>query len=144
MEAIPAKQTTKSGDIYSILLRAEKRQSVLMQRLPANIKEKLNSAEGRAAELKISGKDGGLFYLKYENGRLRLLDESCEVRNKVLMTDKIFYQLVGGAITPRAAKAHRYILVSGEEEMYDSEELMQAIKDWLFEIRASLGLKVRT
>ena len=134
-------EITKNGDIHAILLRAEKRQASLMERLPDKVKEKLSSAEGRAARVKITGPDGGLFYLKLIEGKLRLLDEPCETRNRVLMSDQTFYHLVGGSLTPRAAKAHRLIQIAGEEEMYDTEELMQAVEDWLAEIRASLGLK---
>jgi hypothetical protein len=139
----PIKKATKTGPVYSILLRAEKRQASLLEKLPPRIKDKLNSADGRAAELKITGPDGGLFYLKYSDGKLRLLEDACEVRNKLLMADRVFYQLVSGAITPRAAKAHRLVLISGTEEMYDTEELMQAIEDWLHEIRNTLGLTRR-
>lgn len=134
-------EITKTGDIYGILVRAEKRQASLMERLPDKVKEKLSSAEGRAARVKVTGPDGGLFYLKLTEGRLRLLDEPCETRNKVLMSDKTFYHLVGGSLTPRAAKAHRLIQIAGNEELYDTEELMQAVEDWLGEIRSSLGLK---
>jgi len=128
------------GLVADLLARAEKRQASLMQRLPAEIKEKLKSAEGRAAELKVLGEEGGLFYLKYYEGKLHLLEEPCEVRNKILMHEDTFFDLVDGVITPRAAKAHRLIMVSGTEELYDTEELMQAIEDWLKEIKKMLHL----
>jgi putative sterol carrier protein len=133
------------GLVAELLARAEKRQASLMKRLPDNIKAKLKAAEGRAAELKVLGDEGGLFYLKYYEGKLHLLDEPCVVRNKIVMKEDTFFDLIDGVISPRAAKAHRLIMVSGEEELYDTEELMQAVEDWLLEIRAILhpGMKAK-
>lgn len=141
------------GLIRDMFQRFEARQGRFFDRLPRDAKGKLAQAENKYAEVRVTGPEGGVFYIQFKGQRVKMLDEKPDVpgkMDKILVDgdemnypsgDKVLVDVVGGSLSPRAAKSHGLFWADTDRSIYDAEEFIQAFEQFLDEMRMVLGGK---
>lgn len=144
-----------AGLVRDMFRRFEARQARFFGKLPRTAKEKLAQVENKLAELRVTGPEGDVFYFKYKGERLQMLDEQPKVPyeklDKFLLDgdlinypsgDEVFFDVVDGELTPRAAISRKYFRANTEKIIYDTEEFAQAFEQFLEEMRRVLRVRV--
>lgn len=142
--------------VEDMFRRFTSRQSHFFKSLPRSAKEKFAELENKYAELRVTGPEGGVFYLQYKGQRFEMLDGKPDVPyeslDKFLLDgdtinypagDEVFFDVVDGELDPRAALSHKYFKANTDKIIYDSEEFAQAFEQFLAEMRIVLGGKKR-
>jgi len=122
--------------------------------LSGDAKQKLAEVENKYAELRISGPEGGVFYFQYKRDQLLMLDERPDIPyeklDKFLLDgdmenypsgDEVFFDVIDGELSPRAALARKYFRANTDRIIYDSEEFAQAFENAIDLMRVVLGVR---
>lgn len=139
------------GLVEDMFRRFMTRQFSFFNRLPRVSKEKLAEVESKYAELRVTGPEGGVFYLQYKGQRLEMLDDKPKVAyeklDKFLLDgdainylngDEVFFDVIDGELTPRAVISRKYFRANTDKIIYDTEEFAQAFENFLDEMRVVL------
>lgn len=140
--------------VENMFQRFMARQVSFFNRLSETARQKLAEVESKYAELRITGPEGGLFYLQYKGQRLQMLGEKPKVPyeklDKFLLDgdainylsgDEVFFDVIDGELTPRAVISRKYFRANTDKIIYDTEEFAQAFELFLDEMRIVLGGK---
>lgn len=138
--------------VRNMFKRFAHRQSHFFDSLSDTAKKKFSEIEDRYAELRVTGPEGGTFYLQYRGGHFELLDQkpkvSYEKMDKLLLDgdtinyptgDEVLFDIVDGELSPRAAVSRKYFRANTDRIIYDTEEFAQAFENFLAEMRKVLG-----
>lgn len=141
-----------AGLVRDMFQRFEARQTRFFDRLSKSAKEKLAEVENKYAELRVTGPEGGVFYLQYKGQRLQMLDEKPEVpyekMDKFLLDgdginyqggDDVLFDVIDSSLSPRAVISHRFFRANTDRIIYDTEEFASAFEQFLDEMRMVMG-----
>ena len=139
------------GLIADMFERVMSRQSIFFDGLTDDAKEKLSQVGQKYAELRITGPEGGTFYLQFEGQRLQLLTEPPDIPydelDKMILDgdivnypsgDEVLFDVIDRSLSPREVIARRYFKVNTPKIIYDTEEFAQAFEKFLDEIQIVL------
>lgn len=145
------------GLVGDALKRFMSHQALFYKQLPSKGKEKLAEVENKYAELRVTGPEGGLFYLQFKNRMLQLIDGKPDVpyekMDKFLLDgdginypsgDEVFFDIIDGDLAPRAVYDRHYFRANTDRILYDPEEFIQAFEYFLREMRKVLRIKKST
>lgn len=125
------------------------RQALFFDKLSRDSKGMLAEVENKYAELRVTGLEGGVFYFQYKGQRLEMLDEKPKEKelDRFLLDgdmvnypsgDEVFFDVIDGDLTPRAAISRKYFQANTDKIIYDTEEFAQAFENFLGEMRSVL------
>ena len=142
------------GLVADLFKRAEARQSMFFDKLSTGAREKLDEVEIKFAELRVTGPEGGVFYFRFKQQRLVMLDGvpdmPWEEMDKFLLDgdgfnypsgDEVLFDVIDKELSPRAVISRRYFQVNTDKIIYDTEEFASAFERFLDDIQVVLGGK---
>lgn len=142
------------GLVEDMFRRFMARQSRFFDQLSRDAKQKLAEVENKYAQLRITGPEGGTFYFQYKGQRLLILDEKPKLPHEKLdkflldgdtvnypSGDEVLFDVVDGALSPRAVLSHKYFRANTDKIIYDTEEFAQAFENFLDQMQTVLGGK---
>lgn len=141
-----------AGLVEQMFRRFMSRQSTFFEGLSEEAKQKLEEVNNKFAELRITGPEGGLFYLQFKGQHLEMLDGSPDVPyeelDKFLLDgddinypsgDEVLFDVIDRSLSPRAVIARKYFRANTNKIIYDTEEFAQAFEKFLNSMQAILG-----
>ncbi len=127
---------------------------MFFDKLSNDAREKLDEVENKFAELRVTGPEGGVFYFRFEEQRLVMLDGvpdmPWEELDKFLLDgddfnypggDEVLFDVIDRELSPRAVVSRRYFRVNTDKIIYDTEEFAQAFERFLDDLQVILGGK---
>ena len=139
--------------VEEMFRRFTERQAHFFNSLNDDDRQMLAELDDKYAELSITGTDGCVLYFQYKGQRLNLLDSPPEVPDEELDHfyldgdlinypggDEVFFDVIDGSLTPRAAISRKYFRANTNHILYDTEEFAQAFEKFLNEMRRVLGV----
>lgn len=137
--------------VENMFKRFMARQPKFFDKLSKTAREKLSEVDNKYAELRVSGSEGGVFYFRYKQQQLLMLDKkpdiSYEELDKFLLDgdavnysggDEVLFDIIDGELNPRAAISRKYFRANTDKIIYDTEEFAQAFEQFLGEMRTVL------
>jgi len=139
------------GLIADMFERFMSRQSAYFDSLSEGAKVKLSEVGKKYAVLKVTGPEGGTFYLQFEGQHLQMLPEPPDIPyddlDKMILDgdmfnypsgDEVLFDVIDRSLSPREVIARRYFKVNTPNIVYDTEEFAQAFEQFLDDMRLVL------
>ena len=139
------------GLVAEMFERFLSRQSLFLDSLPKDAKEKLAEVENKYAVLRVTGPEGGTFYFQFKDERLLPLKEvpavPYEELDKFLLDgdffnyeggDEVLFDVIDRSLSPRAVISRKYLQVNTEKIIYDTEEFAQMFERFLDDMQVVL------
>lgn len=142
------------GLVADMFRRFEARQALFFKRLSKAEQRKLDDLDNKCCELRVTGPEGGLFYLQYRGRHFHILNEPptipYEEMDKVLLDgdmvnynsgDEVLFDVISRNLDPRAVLSHKLMRTNTDRIIFDNEQLAQAFEGFLNDMQTVLGGK---
>jgi len=139
------------GLVGEMFERFMKRQSLYLDSLSKEAKEKLAAVENKYAVLRVTGPEGGIFYFQFKGQRLQIVKEPPDIPyeelDKFLLDgdffnypsgDEVLFDVIDRSLSPRAVIARKYFRANTDKIIYDTEEFAQVFERFLDDMQLVL------
>lgn len=122
------KDATWCDVLMGYILEDKKEHQAILGKLPL---DKRKDIIGRKGQLIIEGPDGGSWIIRLTSiGAVRETSKS-GILHKFRMREETLQDLILERLEPREAWSKGLIRITGEHMLYHSEELFQALENWI-------------